>query len=52
VGGYVIWRAENLKQIQFLLGHASVQATERYLACKQRLSQAANDNLELELEGT
>ena len=50
MGGYVIWRAENLKQIRFLLGHASVQATERYLGCKQRLSQAANDNLELELE--
>ena len=41
-----------LEQIQFLLGHASVQTTERYLGCKQKLSQAVNDNLGLELEGT
>ena len=39
-----------LEQIQFLLGHASVQTTERYLGCKQRLSQAVKD--ELGLEGT
>jgi integrase len=37
-----------LEQIQFLPGHASVQTTERYLGCKQRLSHAANDNLGLE----
>ena len=37
-----------LEQIQFLLGHVSVQTTERYLGCKQRLSQAVNDNLGLE----
>jgi integrase len=37
-----------LEQIQFLLGHASVQTTERYLGCKQRISQAVNDNLGLE----
>ena len=36
------------EQIQFLLGHASVQTTERYLGCKQKLSQAVNDNLGLE----
>ena len=37
-----------IEQIQFLLGHASVQTTERYLGCKQKLSQAVNDNLGLE----
>ena len=37
-----------LEQIQFLLGHVSIQTTERYLGCKQRLSQAVNDNLGLE----
>ena len=37
-----------LEQIQFLLGHASVQTTERYLGCKQKLSKAVNDNLGLQ----
>jgi integrase len=37
-----------LEQIQFLLGHVSVQTTERYLGCKQRLRNAVNDNLGLE----
>ncbi|PYV05216.1 MAG: integrase, partial [Acidobacteria bacterium] len=29
-----------LEQIQFLLGQVSVQTTEKYLGCKQRLKQA------------
>lgn len=37
-----------LEQIQFLLGHASVETTERYLGCKQKLNEAVNDNLGLE----
>ncbi len=36
-----------LEQIQFLLGHASVQTTERYLGCKQNLGQPVNDLLTL-----
>jgi integrase len=32
-----------LEQIQFLLGHVSVQTTERYIGCKQRLRIAVND---------
>ncbi len=34
-----------LEQIQFLLGHASVQTTERYIGCKQNLTRAVNDRL-------
>lgn len=37
-----------LEQIQFLLGHVSVQTTERYLGCKQRLRLAVNDHIGLE----
>ena len=36
-----------LEQIQFLLGHASVQTTERYLGCKQNLGHPVNDRFEL-----
>jgi integrase len=35
-------------QIQFLLGHVSIQTTERYLGCKQKLRIAVNDNLGIE----
>jgi integrase len=33
-----------LDQIQFLLGHVSIQTTECYLGCKQKLRIAVNDN--------
>jgi site-specific recombinase XerD len=37
-----------LEQIQFLLGHVSVQTTEKYLGCKQRLNGAVNDRIGIE----
>ena len=37
-----------LEQIQFLLGHVSVQTTERRLGCKQKLRCAVNDRLGIE----
>jgi len=38
-----------LEQIQLLLGHASVQTTERYLGTKQDLVQAPNDAIKLSI---
>ena len=37
-----------LEQIQFLLGHMSVQTTERYLGCTQRIASAVNDRIGIE----
>ena len=37
-----------LEQIQFLLGNVSVQTTERYLGCTQRIGAAVNDKLGIE----
>ena len=36
-----------LEQIRFLLGHASVQTTERYIGSKQKLQDAVNDRFEI-----
>jgi integrase len=35
----------DLEQIQMLLGHASIQTTERYLGTEQNLATAVNDDL-------
>ena len=37
-----------LEQIQFLLGHVSVQTTERYLGCKQQIRSPVNDRIGIE----
>ena len=39
--------AGELEQIRFLLGHASVQTTERYIGSKQKLQDAVNDQFEI-----
>jgi len=36
-----------LEQIQFLLGHASVQTAERYIGCRQNLREAVNDRFRI-----
>jgi site-specific recombinase XerD len=36
---------DELDQIQFLLGHVSLQTTERYLGCEQRIRNAVNDRI-------
>jgi len=40
-------RGGDLEQIKFLLGHSSIQTTERYLGSEQEISVAVNDNLGL-----
>ena len=40
----------DLEQIQFLLGYASIQTTERYLSSRQNLKEAVNDRLGLDVD--
>ena len=41
-----------LEQIQFLLGRASVQTTERYIGCQQKFKEAVNDRFQISLAKT
>ena len=43
-------RAASSTRFSFLLGHVSIQTTERYLGCKQKLRYAVNDTLGIEPE--
>jgi hypothetical protein len=43
-----VTRLAALEQIQFLLGHPSVETTERYLGSRQRIVHAVNDKLGIE----
>ena len=45
----VMLQVGNWNRIQFLLGHVSVQTTEKYLGYKQRLRGAVNDRIGIEL---
>jgi hypothetical protein len=38
-----------IEQIQLLLGHASIQTTERYLGTRQNLADAPNDGIKIKL---
>jgi integrase len=40
----------NIEQIKLLLGHSSIQTTERYLGSEQEIEIAVNDNLGLQSE--
>jgi site-specific recombinase XerD len=40
-----------LEQIQFLLGHISIQTTKRYLGCKQKIQDALNEKIGIEPPG-
>ena len=40
--------AENWTRFNSFLGHVSVQTTERYLGCKQRIRGAVNDHIGIE----
>ncbi|MCW5981129.1 MAG: site-specific integrase [Bryobacteraceae bacterium] len=44
-------RQANSNKIQSLLGHVSIQTTERYLGCKQRIRFAVNGRIGIEPEG-
>jgi site-specific recombinase XerD len=44
----LVYNTVVLEQIQFLLGHVSIQTTERYLGGKQRIRSAVNDRIGIE----
>jgi hypothetical protein len=44
---FSLYSPSGREQIKFLLGHASIQTTERYLGSEQEIAVAVNDNLGL-----
>ena len=48
VGRTTTHREASWSRFNFLLGHVSVQTTERYFGCKQRIRSAVNDRIGIE----
>ena len=46
-----LFRSLGKGQIQMLLGHASLETTERYLGSRQEIRSAVNDHLGIPLSG-
>jgi hypothetical protein len=48
VRGFATTPEESWSKYSSCLGHVSVQTTERYIGCKQRLKVAVNDQIGIE----
>lgn len=51
VPGFAMRQAGNWTRFNFFSGDVSIQTTERYLGCKQRIRAAVNDRIGIEPVG-